>query len=75
MLRALLLTAMLGPRWVAVHDGLAHHQRWMNRTGNVLGEYYAMQPGDFRAQCYAGAPVSVATEEAARAFVLRCEVW
>ena len=63
------------PHWVRIKDATAPHMRWENVYGNVLGEYYRLEPGDFVAQCYDSAPASFATETKAREFVLGCEVW
>lgn len=73
----LLLLALLLPKphWIHVKDGVTAHTRYVNGYGNVLGEYYKVEPGRFQAQCYAGNPVVTSSEDAAKAFVLRCEVW
>ena len=62
--------------WKQVKDAYRVHERLLNASGAVLGEYYEVQSGDVRAVCYPdGKLVSLKTEQDARAFVQRCEVW
>ena len=72
----LLCAAKPTTKWEQVKDAYRVHERLLNASGAVLGEYYEVQSGDVRAVCYPdGNLVSVKTEQAARAFVQRCEVW
>ena len=64
-------------RWELVKDAYRVHERLLNVSGAVLGEYYEVQSGDVRAVCYPPGDkiVSLKTEQDARAFVQKCKVW
>ena len=83
-MKLLLLLAMFSAeyRWVKVKPtSYQVDERYVNFYGNVMGGYY--QPHEpthqavkvanpFTASCWDGAPVEMASEEAARAFVMAC---
>ena len=72
----LLCAAKPATTWKQVKDAYRVHERLLNASGAVLGEYYEVQSGDVRAVCFPeGKLVSLKTEQDARAFVQKCEVW
>jgi hypothetical protein len=74
-----LMMLALAPHWVRVKDAYRIHERYVIRQHDgsqmMLGEFYEVAPGDIRAACYAEGPQGFSTDEAAMAYVLRCEVW
>jgi len=83
-LLVLLLFTPPGPHWVKQKDDYRIHWLYVNRYGNVLGDYFPPYPNTgtkapeqpkFTAKCYEGHPVEFAAEQEARNYVLRCPVW
>jgi hypothetical protein len=72
----LLLFVSSNLHWVKQKDSYRVHWLYMNRYGNVLGDYYQpIADAKVTAHCYEGKPVEFSTEQAAREYVLRCPIW
>jgi len=75
----MLFVALAAPQWVRVKDAYRAHERYVVRETDgsqlMLGEYFEVAPGDFRASCSGKEPEGFATEAAAQQYVLGCEVW
>jgi hypothetical protein len=84
MLKLLLLMFAVnasGNHWVKVKDSNRVHAYYETHYGNVIGSYYLPlkashqnppEPDRYTVQCAEGKPSEVATEEAAKAFVMAC---
>jgi len=77
----LLILAAAGNHWVKIKDSYKTHRLYVTHYGNEIGGYYQPFPNSFErnpkpvpftAQCYAGKPAELATEQEAIDFVIAC---
>lgn len=73
----LILALVLNPQWHHVKDGYSIHERYVitypDKSVQMIGEYYQVQPGDVEAVCASGKRQSFSEADTAREFVLECE--